>query len=63
MRAATFRDLANRQHGKSKATQPGSVTLGGWLYPQWCERCCVPLTETDREANRCTQCGTIHKIR
>jgi hypothetical protein len=54
----TLRDLADRQHGKSKAMRDLTPTFGGWLRPTWCAGCQVPLTTTDTECGRCTSCGT-----
>lgn len=53
----TMRDLVDRQHGKSRAIRDLTPLHGGWLGSAWCRRCEVPLTTTDLEAKRCTQCG------
>lgn len=54
-RRVTLRDLADRQHGPSKAVRrvewPYHIEFG------WCQRCDVPLTPADIEAQGCTQCG------
>jgi hypothetical protein len=53
----TFRDLAEKQHGPSKAIRDLRPLYGGWLVPVWCKRCEGLLTLTDREAGYCTVCG------
>lgn len=58
MPRVTLRDLANRQHGPSKATREWTPIFGGWLRPRWCSGCVCPLTSTDLECGRCTSCDT-----
>jgi len=58
MPRVTLRDLADRQHGPSKAVRDLSAdNYGGWRHPHFCERCTALLTATDYEATYCTQCG------
>lgn len=58
----TLRDLADRQHGKSKAVRSlreYDLQLAD-LGRLFCHRCLASMTTTDVVAGCCTQCGGHH---